>query len=103
MLQLANMVGVPQRADRYEPSYQQAMQPLYQTPMRQQDSYAYTQQSHMSPPYPLTPQKRVDYAYQTSHQPNTAPVAPPTPPAEDMAKPQTLPSISSLLGITESK
>ncbi|KAF2669100.1 hypothetical protein BT63DRAFT_250132 [Microthyrium microscopicum] len=100
MLQLASMV--PERTDRYEPSYQQTMQPLYQSQMRPQDTYSYQQPAQVSPSYSIPAQKRFDYAYPNS-QSNLTTVTPPSPPIDESKPPQTLPSISSLLGITENK
>src|ERR1700760_562467 len=101
MLQLASMVGVHERTDRYDPQYhQQTMQPMYQSHLRPQDPYSYQAPTQVSPSYSIPAQKRFEYGYQPA-QSNVAPAAPPSPPGEDLAKPQTLPSISSLLGITE--
>jgi hypothetical protein len=92
------MVAVPDRVDRYEPSYQQSLQPLMQSAMRAQDSYPYPNATPITPVsagYNMTAQRRYEYAY-----PNSASnMVPPSPPGDDHKL--SLPSISKLLEISD--
>jgi hypothetical protein len=98
------MVGVPDRVERYEPSYQQPVQPLMQSHIRPQESYGFQNAANVTPPtntYSMPVHRRYDYAY-TTQSPAVATNTPPSPPGEDINK-LSLPSISSLLEISDGK
>ena len=99
MLQLQSMVGVPERVDRYEPQYQTPLQPVMQSHMRPQDGYSYPSAAPVPTTYSLPAQRRYDY-YTNANSATVTPNAPPSPPAEEVSK-QKLPSISSLLEISD--
>ena len=102
MLQLASMVAVPERVDRYDPPYQQPVQPLMQNHMRPQEPYSYQNTTAVTPvssTYSVPVQRRYDYGY-AAQSSAMASNAPPSPPGEEV-KQLSLPSISSLLEISD--
>jgi hypothetical protein len=91
------MVAVPDRVDRYEPTYQQPLQPLMQTPT----TYSYPGATPITPVsagYSMTAQRRYEYAYPSS----ASTMVPPSPPGDDAHK-LSLPSISKLLEISDGR
>ena len=104
MLQLASMVALPERVDRYDPPYQQPVQPLMQNHMRAQEPFSFQNTASVTPvssTYSVPVQRRYDYGY-AAQNPTMASNAPPSPPGEDV-KHLSLPSISSLLEISDGK
>ena len=102
MLHVASAMGVPDRLGRYTQSYHHAVQnPMLESQMRAANQYPYGTGPNMASVYPVPPQRRYDYGYQ-ANTPNVVSNAPPSPPIEDANKP-SLPSISSLLEISDSE
>jgi len=89
------MVGIVGRDDRFEAQLQHHQKHhLSHQRARAHDSQALTTSPAIASQYPNHP---YDYSY---HHRTSAPQSPPSPPGEDTIKP-SLPSISSLLGMTE--
>jgi hypothetical protein len=94
-MQSSSMVGIVGRDDRFEAQLQHHQKlHLSHQRARAHDSQALTTSPAVTSQYPNHP---YDYAY---HHRAAAPQSPPSPPGEDTIKP-SLPSISSLLGMTE--